>query len=97
MKNDGFAESYAMPVSEGRTPGIRILFRMLSIDDALLFPVMPGVPAVPVVPVVVVDGVGWPPDGEDDGIGEIICGGMSNMGQSGLGLLVLLSRVVLPM
>ena len=74
MKNDGFAESYVMPVSEGRTPGIRILFRMLSIDDALLLPVVPGVPAVPVpvVPVVVVDGVGWPPDAEDDGIGETI-------------------------
>ena len=94
MKYDVFAESYPVPVSEGRTPGIRILFRMFSIDDALLFPGVPAVP-VPVVPVVVVDGVGWPP-GEEDGIGEIICEGMSNMGQRGLGLL-LLSRVVLPM
>lgn len=95
MKNDGFAESYVIPVSEGRTPGIRILFRILSIDDALLFPGVPAVPA-PVVPVVVVvDGVGWPPD-EEDGMGEIICEGMSNMGQRGLGLL-LLSRVLLPM
>lgn len=56
MKKVGFAESYVIPVSEGMTPGIRILLRILSIDDALLFP---GVPAVPVVPVVVVvDGVG---------------------------------------
>lgn len=67
---------------------------MLSIDDALLFPGVPAVPA-PVVVVVVVDGVGWPPD-EEDGMGEIIWEGMSNMGQRGLGL-GLLSRVVLPM
>lgn len=94
MKNDGVAESYVIPVSEGRTPGIRILFRMFSVDIELLFP---GVPAVPVVPVVVVvDGVGWPPDGDEDGIGEIIWEGMSNMGQRGFELL-LLSRVVLPM
>lgn len=52
MKNDGFTESYVIPVSEGRTPGIRIRFRMLSIDDAPL-----RLPVVPVVPVVV-DGVG---------------------------------------
>jgi hypothetical protein len=58
MKNDGFAESYVIPVSEGRTPGIRILFRILSIDDALLFPVAPAVPAPDVPVVVVVDGVG---------------------------------------
>lgn len=58
MKNGGFAESYVLPVSEGRTPGIRILFRMLSIDDALLFPGVLAVPVVPVPLVVVVDGVG---------------------------------------
>lgn len=53
MKIDGFAESYVIPVSEGMTPGIRIRFRILSIDDALR---PPGVPVVPLV--VVVDGVG---------------------------------------
>ena len=59
MKNVGFIGSYPVPVSEGKTPGMRILFRMFSTDDALRFPEDPGVPFAPVpVPLVVVDGVG---------------------------------------